>query len=360
MRHLIDIVASETWSDTEQNILNVCSAFVRRNCSTLVITRDARLIDTEFKANGISVEHAPLHGYFDLTSVLLLTRILKNTEGTVTVATHRLCDAFTALAARRLSHRSDVRIVYTRHGVRRGRNSAIMRRIYRNLSALIFVSDLSRQRFLSTWHNRTLPFPAENMATIHYSVPSGPTTPVPVPETGPLNVVFISRITYQCGLDTLIDALSLLKGERIRLKILVNGRSEIVDAMRMRADARGVGSMIDWKKNLTDIDNDIDSSLFAVFPANKEKSFGVSNLRVMSRGRTQICTAIGAVAEYLTDKLDFISVPPGNAGALAEAIRNLAFNRHICKEMGAAALNAYRQKYSWDDYMKNLTRTYFG
>lgn len=353
-------MASERWSDTEQNILNVCSAFMGRNCNTIVVTRDARLIDSEFKAKGVGVEHAPLNGYFDLTSVLLLSRILKKTAGTITVATHRLCDAFTALAARKLSHRPEVRVVYTRHGVRRGRNSSIMRRIYRNLSALIFVSDLSRQRFLSTWHNRALPFPAENMTTIRYSVPPGTTSPTPVPDTGPLNAVFLSRITYQCGLDTLIDALSLLKGERIRLKILVNGRSEIVDAMRMRAEARGVGSMIDWKKNLTDIDGDIDSSLFAVFPATKEKSFGVSNLRVLSRGRAQICTAIGAVAEYLTDNSDFISVPPGNAGALAEAIRKLATDRRLCKEMGAAALCAYRQKHSWADYMKSLTRAYFG
>lgn len=356
--NLIHILASDKWADTERHALDVCRHFRDRGWNVTALTRDAKAVDSQLSRKGIALTHAPLQGYFDFTSVWRLSGFLKTLSGDVVIHTHRFADAFTALAARRLSGKDNIRIVHTRHNVKRGRNSALMRRIYRNLDAILFVSGLARERFLSTWRGRELPFPDRIMETLLYSVPARVEPVCDVPRKGPATAVFISRVSPGCGLETLIDALSIIKADRIRLRILTRGNSDYIGRMRQRAVARGVDSLIDWKKNDADMTADIDACLFGVFPTAKEKSTGIANLLLMSRGRAQICTRFGARAEYLTEGEDSLCVAVADTAALAETIRSLASDRERCSRMGHNALQAYRTRFSWASFISRLADIY--
>lgn len=110
------------------------------------MTRDAKIVDDPFRRAGIRLLHAPLRGFFDPASAVILARTLRNLPRDRSyVHVHRYRDAFTVLLAKRLVKRPDIRVISTRHKVFPGRNSWLFRRIYNKINGHIFVSQTDRK-----------------------------------------------------------------------------------------------------------------------------------------------------------------------------------------------------------------------
>lgn len=311
-----------------------------------------------FEKEGIPLFHAPLQGFYDFYSIKILSRKLKETEGTVILHAHGFHDVFTALAAKKLSGKSDVKVIMTRHKVRRAVDSWILRMIYKNIDSLIFVSRASRDRFVATWHNRLMPISAEKMHIIHNSlnIPESIYT-LPSPSR-PLTAMFHGPIKPGKGLEILIDALSMLKGKRIRLKIVGTGTPDYLDKLRMRAISRGVMDMIDWHKHSYDPMPLILDCDFGVLPSVQEEAFGLSNIEYMAMGRPQICTSNGAQPEYITDGWEGFLIPPSNPSFLAESILKLASDPKLRKKMGYRGFETFYNRLSWPHFITPLTNIY--
>lgn len=324
----------------------------------VALTRDAKAVDAMFEKENITLLHAPLQGLYDFYSVNILSKFLKETEGQVIIHAHGFRDGFTALGARKLSKKKDVKVVMTRHKVRRAVDSWPLRLIYRNLDALIFVSRAARDRFVATWHNRLIPIKADRMHVINNSlnIPEPVYTP-PTPNR-PLTAMFHGTLKPGKGLETLIDAMTMLKGKRIRLRIVGSGMPDYVDRLRRRAISRGVMELIDWHKhtdNLLPLIKDCD---FGVLPSVDEEAFGLANIEYMAAGRPQICTSNGAQPEYITDGWEGILIPPSNPSFLAESIIKLAADSDLRQKMGTKAFNTFKERLSWDHFILPLTQIY--
>ena len=149
---LIHLISAVTWGGGERYALDVCRHFRSRGWRVLAFTRDSRAVDAPFEAEGVRPRHLPLRGYADWISPMRLASMLRSGRRETTVIhVHKYKDAFTALLARRLSRRKDVKVVLTRHLVKPASKSILSRCIYRSLDAQIFVSALARDRYLSTW-----------------------------------------------------------------------------------------------------------------------------------------------------------------------------------------------------------------
>lgn len=322
------------------------------------LTRDAKAVDSLFEQAGIPLFHAPLQGFFDYASIRELTSRLKETEGGVVVHAHGFRNVFTALAARRLSRKKDVKVVMTRHKVRRAVDSWILRFLYRNLDALIFVSRAARDRFVATWHNRLMPIDSRRMYVIHNSLNIG-LQEYSNPEGGrPITAMFHGPIKPGKGLEILIDALSMLKGKRIRVKIVGSGTPDYLDRLRRRAISRGVMDMIDWHKHTDDPMPLIADCDFGVLPSVQEEAFGLANIEYMAAGRPQICTSNGAQPEYITDGWQGFLIPPGNPSFLAESMKKLAENPDLRSVMGQRARKSFEARLSWPRFVAALNPIY--
>jgi glycosyltransferase involved in cell wall biosynthesis len=67
----------------------------------------------------------------------------------------------------------------------------------------------------------------------------------------------------------------------------------------------------------------------------------------MACGTAVIATTAGAFPEFIDDGRTGILVPPGNAEALAAAIRSLLADPDRCTRMGAAASEHIRTNFTW-------------
>ena len=324
----------------------------------LALTRDAKAVDSMFEKEDIPLFHAPLQGFYDYTSIKLLSHKLKEIKGRVVVHAHGFKNVFTALAARRLSGKKNVRIVMTRHKVRRAGDSWFLRIIYRNIDALIFVSRAARDRFVATWHNRLMPISSEKMHVLHNSlnIPMAEYNP---PSTGrPLTAMFHGPLKPGKGLETLIDAMSKLKGRRIRLKIVGSGTPDYLDYLRRRAISRGVMELIDWHKHTDNPLPLIADCDFGVLPSIQEEAFGLANIEYMASGRPQVCTSNGAQPEYITDGWEGFLIPPANPSFLAENISKLAADAELRLRMGQRAYETFSQRLSWPHFIGPLGKIY--
>ncbi len=79
----------------------------------------------------------------------------------------------------------------------------------------------------------------------------------------------------------------------------------------------------------------------------------------MAAGRPIVASDLPSVREILHDGVDALLVPPGDARALADAIRTLLSNRALARRLAAAAAHAVPQ-YGWDrraERLETLFRT---
>ncbi|MDE5773611.1 MAG: glycosyltransferase, partial [Muribaculaceae bacterium] len=138
---LIHIIAETTMGGRQRYALDICSHFADCGHDVIAVTRDAKAIDEQFRKAGITLRHAPVRDYPDIFSSLILKRIIEEQPDQKTVIhVHRYRDALTAITARHLARRPDIRIIATRHKSAPGKDNWLRRLIYRNLDGDIFVS----------------------------------------------------------------------------------------------------------------------------------------------------------------------------------------------------------------------------
>lgn len=358
---LIHILTANRWGGVERYALDICRHFSAKGWRVAAVTKGAKAVDALFEAQNVELLHAPFGSMLDFSSIRCLTRALRRSrDENVIIHAHGFRNAFTALVARRLSGRKDVRIIATRHKVQKGIDSSLFRRIYRNLDAIVCVSRLVKDRFVSTWHNRQLPFPKERLHVIHNSLNISDPAPVERAGKGPVTAMFHGPLLPGKGLETLIDAMSMLKNERMRLRIVGSGTPDYVDKLRRRAITRGVMDKIDWYKHSDtplELMKEVD---FGVLPSFSEEAFGLSNIEYMACGRPQVCTSNGAQPEYITDGREGFLIPPGNTTMLAECIRKLAVDSELRARMGERAFETFSNTLSWPSFISKIESLYLG
>lgn len=356
---LIHLIPSNLWSGRERYALDLCRHYSAQGWETMALTRDARIVDIPFEEARIQVRHAPYHGFCDWATINRLRHLVAEGDAArpVVIHTHRTRDALRALLARRLARRPGVRVVLTRHRVAPGRDNTLYRWIYRRLDALICVSQAARDAFLRPWHDRMPPLDPTRIHVLLNSVLDAPPSTTPMRDRGPLTGLFHGPIQAGKGLETLVQALALVKaqGVRMRMRIMGTGHPDYVDALRRRAQQLGVMEMIDWRRHDHRPLDVVADAHFGVAPSTIPEAFCLPNAEHMACGRPVICTATGAQPEYLQDGVSALFVPPANASALAEAIVTLATDAPRRAAMGEAARAAYDRRLAWPGFVARLT-----
>lgn len=355
---LIHIVGANRWDEPWRHALDVCRHFRSLGWSVTAYTRDAKAIDSRFRAALIDIRHCPLRGLFDVYSALQLSRDLRQERYGTIVHVHRYRDAFAVLLARRLAGRRDIRVVSTRHKLKRGAAHALAQRIYRNLDAQTFVSRSVRDRFLTTWPDGNYPFDASRLHVISPAVNIPDTPPVAEADKGPRVVLCRAPLLPGMGLETLIDSLTALRELKTRLRIVSNGDTDYIDVLRRRAQVRGVMDMIDWKLRPDDTYPLIDQCHIGVDPTLRGAPFGPTHIEYMARQRAQVITAAISPSEHITDGSQVLIVPPGDAYALGEALRRLVIDSDLRHGIAAAARQTYLDHFSWDECAETIRRLY--
>lgn len=375
-QHLIHLLSARTWGGTERYALDICRHFVAQGWKVAAFTRDARTVDSMLAGAGIKVRHAPFSGYSDLPTAFALAQALRRGEGRFVVHAHTYRDAFLALVARKLARRSpeQVRVVATFHRAREAKDGPLMRRIYRNVDAHIFISDLVRRRFLSTWGGEEaghIPFRTDRFHTLGASILQAP-EPKEMPEKGPATALYIGRLSPEKGIETLIRALAPLKGKRLRLCIAGTGYADYLDSLHRLAAREGVLDLIDWKGWVADVAPLLAAARFCVVPAIWEEPFSLASLESIAAARPVVFSSNGSQTEFLAPvavddlalhpekawEADSIAVPPGDSEALSRAMMLLSADLPQARMIGENGRRRFLETLDWPHFISQLIGIY--
>lgn len=357
---LIHVVPSGEWGGPERYAFDICRYFNEQGWHVRALTRDARAVDSQFVKYGINVVHAPLRPYPDYYSARKLAMLFKSIpceKGIVHV--HRYNDALTCIIARKIARRSDIRLVATRHKAEKGLDGLLRRIIYRGIDRHLFVSEFARTFFYEGWEPGASPLDISKTAVSFNSFLHSAECPAEEPTRGPIAAAYRGKLKPGKGLETLIDALSLIK-EHVRLKIIGKGHPDYVDRLRQRAYLAGVADRIDWIRNTEFADYKMGTVHFGILPSEEPEAFGMSNLEFMACGKPQISTFSGAEKEMLIPGEDSIEVKRSNPAMLAHAIDRLATDPELRIRLGQKAFERYQALFSWPHFLEKLLPSYLG
>jgi glycosyltransferase involved in cell wall biosynthesis len=138
------------------------------------------------------------------------------------------------------------------------------------------------------------------------------------------------------GLETLIDAVPLIRARHPRLQVAIWGDGPELGALRSRAAGRAVGETVRFLGQSTDPPAALRGAEIFVHPSLAE-SFPYVILEAMSVRAAIVASDVGGVAEALVDGESGVLVPPGNVDALAAALIDLLDDRVGREHLGGCA-----------------------
>jgi glycosyltransferase involved in cell wall biosynthesis len=155
---------------------------------------------------------------------------------------------------------------------------------------------------------------------------------------GPLRLLAVGRIGPAKGTDVLLDALTLLAARGVATTATLVGAGESNVAF---ASARAHPVVVQGLAHLAGVLGDERAGEYrradVFLQPTRADSFPIAILEAMAAGLPVVASSVGAIPWMLGKGECGVLVPPGDAGALADAIADLAASPARRAALGAAA-----------------------
>ncbi len=187
---------------------------------------------------------------------------------------------------------------------------------------------------------------ADRCTVVPLGVDADRFAPPPTPFTGPPTLLFVGRLRYYKGLDTLLKAMVALPAVRLN----VVGSGPMAEAWQALSEELGLKGRVTFLGEVSDgyLPSLYQQAHLFVLPANaRSEAFGMVLLEAMASGLPCVSTEVGTGTSWVVqDGVTGRVVPPRDPGALAEAIAGLLGEPASLRAMGAAARARVETKFT--------------
>lgn len=344
---IIHLVSNKVWGGGELYVLDLATTFAAKGHEVTIVSRDIDAVTHRFKEAGLPMTTMALKGAIDIVSPFKLARIIGKEQPAI-IHVHNFKDATTAVRARALSRNRNVRIVMTRHLVKAAKRKSI----YNRLDAIVFVSHLAKNEFMST----SPVIDTAKIHVIHNSIKNTTATAECTPNKE-LTLMFHGRLSPEKGIDTLLQAYAMAALPNARLVIAGSGNDEYVKELHDIAEKAGIAQQISWMGHVTDIHPLIEKADIGVCPSRVREAGSLSVLEYMSHGKPVVASNNGSQPEYITNGEDGYLVEPENIEALAAAIKSLN-DTELCKAIGKVARKTFEERLAFPIFIDKIEKIY--
>lgn len=144
----------------------------------------------------------------------------------------------------------------------------------------------------------------------------------------------VSALRWEKGIGRLLDAAALLEDAPVDLRLAIVGNGPERDTIARRIEQEG----LDRRIRLFPFSGRPEPHLLAldgfIQPSDRWEALGIALIEAMACGLPAIGSRLGGIPEVIDEDVTGILVPPGDPGALADAIRSLAGDPARAAEMG--------------------------
>lgn len=171
--------------------------------------------------------------------------------------------------------------------------------------------------------------------------------------------IFVGRLVFEKGVDTLLYALKHLLAVRPNVKAIVAGRGPIEVELQDLARGMGIADRVHFVGHVDAATRDrlYGISDVAVFPSRYEP-FGIVALEAMAAGIPVVVGDVGGLKEIVNSEEIGLLVQPGNPSALATAMLTLLDDRARAKRMVQKAYERVQKVFTWESVADQTLRVY--
>lgn len=183
------------------------------------------------------------------------------------------------------------------------------------------------------------------------SVPHGPVMrPAFVqPSPNPRRVLMFGRMEAYKGLDLLLAATRRLQADGGRIELRLAGQGPDLARLRAEFESLGCCTIRDEFVPRPKVLEEIRDAAVIVAPYTEASQSGVV-AAAFANGRPVVATAVGGLPDVVRHGKNGLLVPPGDAEALADALRAVTEKPALLAELSAGARETAETTISWDRF----------
>lgn len=206
--------------------------------------------------------------------------------------------------------------------------------------AIIAVSQYVRER-LAPWQGKV---------TV---VPNAVTAVGEARDVAGTGLVFISNLepTHRWkGLDLVLDALAILRRGGLDMSLTVIGDGADRPRYVQRVQELGLGEQVRFAGKLVEQDRDAlvrEAAAVVLYPTTANDAFPTVMLEAWAQGVAVIAASSGPLPSLVDDGVTGLLVRPGNANALAQALRDALDDPARLQTFGEAGRHLVAREYMW-------------
>ncbi len=302
----------------------------------------------------------PMRGRFDLRPAIKLARLIRE-EYFDLVHTHT---PRAALVGRFAAGMANVPMVHHVHGQT---STEVRRRWLCRLSAFVERMSLSKAKAVIAVSDSAGRYIANHgidtgrVRTILNGVPARDTFPERATPQGCWTLGTIALFRPRKGLETLLDALALLRkpGRNVRLRAV--GSFETPDyerCVKEHAQRLGVSDLVEWTGFRSEIESELAHMDLLVFPSLLAEGLPMVVIEAMAAGVPVVGTRVDGVIDAIRDGSDGLICEPGDAASLSSAINRVISGQIDWQALREAAWRRQREQFSDRSMAGSLAQLY--
>lgn len=173
-----------------------------------------------------------------------------------------------------------------------------------------------------------------------------------------LRILFVGALVPRKGLPVLIEAFTHLRRRGLRVELTIVGAGPNMGAARRRVprEAREQVRFLGLASRREVLESFARADLFCA-PSLGRESFGIVLLEAMAAGLPVVASDIEGYQDVVTHGVEGVLVPPGEAGALADALESLLRAPEERIRMGRAG-QIKAEKLRWSGIARRLDDIY--
>ena len=200
-------------------------------------------------------------------------------------------------------------------------------------------------------------FPQEKVHIVPPNVDMKYSTPSQVPQE-PV-ILFVGQLIKGKGVDLLLQALARVSLDFKALVIGVGNSEPHLRELCRNLNLEGRVHFKGWIANESLGEFYAKARIVAV-PSRWPEPFGMIGLEAMSHGRPVVAFDVGGIPDWLEHEVTGLLAPEQDIDAMANALTRLLSDLESCRRMGRTAFANFENKFSFQDYLAQITSHLMG
>jgi glycosyltransferase involved in cell wall biosynthesis len=358
-RTVLHLIKGLAVGGAERLLLSLTAASDRQRFDyhvAYVLTGASEYLTEELGSVGVAVHSLGVSSHYDLRWLPRLRALLVGEEIDLVHLHLPYTAALGRLVVRSIPKRRRPRVVHTEHNVWQ-RTTPLVRALHR---ATYRLDDADMAVSQTVWESLPRPLRSRTEVLVHG---------LPIPELdnvhntrnevrsefgilpGEVLVVTVANMRKQKGYEVLLEAARRLVDDGLPVRFVAVGHGPLEEEVGQARDQLGLGSRFVLTGFRSDAQHVVAGSDIFVLASHYE-GFPIAVMEAAALGVPVVSTAVGDVPHFIGDGGGGLVVPPGDPGALADALRALILEPSLRRQMADKA----RATGSQFDIRRALTR----